>query len=124
MLLHFTNVKQVCWCLNRFGGLAVIHAKRQARNKARNRLPHRAAEPQTVGAGSVQEGRPGGRPRARGPAPQGCKKQASRTGQAKAAMCDNYHPMKNSILITKRIYPEAVELLRLHADVDYVDSDD
>src|SRR5579862_413421 len=40
------------------------------------------------------------------------------------SMCDNYHPMKNQILITKRIYPEAVELLRLHADVDYVDSDD
>ncbi len=39
-------------------------------------------------------------------------------------MCDNYHPMKKQILITKRIYPEAVELLRLHADVDYVDSDD
>src|ERR1700722_9087788 len=32
--------------------------------------------------------------------------------------------MKNQVLITKRIYPEAVELLRGHADVDYVDSDD
>jgi lactate dehydrogenase-like 2-hydroxyacid dehydrogenase len=32
--------------------------------------------------------------------------------------------MKPQILVTKRIYPEAVELLRQHADVDYVDSDD
>jgi lactate dehydrogenase-like 2-hydroxyacid dehydrogenase len=32
--------------------------------------------------------------------------------------------MKNQVLITKRIYPEAVELLKEHADVDYVDSDD
>jgi lactate dehydrogenase-like 2-hydroxyacid dehydrogenase len=28
------------------------------------------------------------------------------------------------VLITKRIYPEAVELLRSHCEVDYVDSDD
>jgi lactate dehydrogenase-like 2-hydroxyacid dehydrogenase len=32
--------------------------------------------------------------------------------------------MKNQVLVTKRIYPEAVELLKEHADVDYVDSDD
>jgi lactate dehydrogenase-like 2-hydroxyacid dehydrogenase len=32
--------------------------------------------------------------------------------------------MKNHVLVTKRIYPEAVELLRQHAEVDYVDSDD
>ena len=32
--------------------------------------------------------------------------------------------MKSQVLVTKRIYPEAVELLRQHADVDYVDSDD
>ena len=39
-------------------------------------------------------------------------------------MCDNYHPMKNRVLITKRIYPEAVDVLKQHAEVDYVDSDD
>jgi gluconate 2-dehydrogenase len=39
-------------------------------------------------------------------------------------LCDNYHPMKNHVLVTKRIYPEAVELLKQHAEVDYVDSDD
>jgi lactate dehydrogenase-like 2-hydroxyacid dehydrogenase len=39
-------------------------------------------------------------------------------------MCDNDPPMKNQILVTKRIYPEAIELLRQHAEVDYVDSDD
>lgn len=32
--------------------------------------------------------------------------------------------MKNQVLVTKRIYPEAVELLKQHAEVDYVDSDD
>ena len=32
--------------------------------------------------------------------------------------------MKNHVLVTKRIYPEAVELLKQHAEVDYVDSDD
>jgi lactate dehydrogenase-like 2-hydroxyacid dehydrogenase len=31
--------------------------------------------------------------------------------------------MKSQVLVTKRIYPEAVELLRQHAEVDYVDSD-
>jgi lactate dehydrogenase-like 2-hydroxyacid dehydrogenase len=32
--------------------------------------------------------------------------------------------MKNHILVTKRIYPEAVDLLRQHAELDYVNSDD
>jgi lactate dehydrogenase-like 2-hydroxyacid dehydrogenase len=32
--------------------------------------------------------------------------------------------MKNQVLVTKRIYPEAVELLRQRAEVDYVESDD
>jgi len=32
--------------------------------------------------------------------------------------------MTNHVLVTKRIYPEAVELLRQYAEVDYVDSDD
>ena len=32
--------------------------------------------------------------------------------------------MKPQVLVTKRIYPEAVELLRRHVEVDYVDSDD
>jgi lactate dehydrogenase-like 2-hydroxyacid dehydrogenase len=31
--------------------------------------------------------------------------------------------MKSRVLVTKRIYPEAIEYLRAHADVDYVDSD-
>jgi glyoxylate reductase len=39
-------------------------------------------------------------------------------------VCDNDHPMKNRVLVTKRIYPEAVEQLKKHAEVDYVDSDD
>ncbi len=32
--------------------------------------------------------------------------------------------MKPAVLVTKRIFPEAVELLRQHAEVDYVDSDE
>ncbi|MBI1788503.1 MAG: D-glycerate dehydrogenase, partial [Acidobacteria bacterium] len=32
--------------------------------------------------------------------------------------------MKPCVLVTKRIYPEAVELLRGHVEVDYVDSDE
>ena len=32
--------------------------------------------------------------------------------------------MKPAVLVTKRIFPEAIELLRRHAEVDYVDSDD
>jgi lactate dehydrogenase-like 2-hydroxyacid dehydrogenase len=39
-------------------------------------------------------------------------------------MCDNCVPMKPVILVTKRIYPEAIEYLRQQAEVDYVDSDD
>ncbi|HWQ56617.1 MAG TPA: D-glycerate dehydrogenase [Bryobacteraceae bacterium] len=32
--------------------------------------------------------------------------------------------MKSPVLVTKRIYPEAIEFLRAHAEVDYADSDD
>jgi lactate dehydrogenase-like 2-hydroxyacid dehydrogenase len=32
--------------------------------------------------------------------------------------------MKPSVLVTKRVYPEAIEHLMEHADVDYVDNDD
>jgi Lactate dehydrogenase and related dehydrogenases len=32
--------------------------------------------------------------------------------------------MKNQVLVTKRIYPEAIELLKQHVEVDYVDSDE
>ncbi len=32
--------------------------------------------------------------------------------------------MKLAILVTKRVYPEAIELLRQHGDVEYVNSDD
>src|SRR5690348_15359238 len=32
--------------------------------------------------------------------------------------------MKSHILVTKRIYPEAIEFLKEHGEVDYVDSDD
>src|SRR6266852_2566453 len=41
-----------------------------------------------------------------------------------AAMCDNCRPMKPAVLVTKRIYPEAIEYLRQHDDVDYAESDD
>jgi lactate dehydrogenase-like 2-hydroxyacid dehydrogenase len=41
-----------------------------------------------------------------------------------AALCENRGTMKPAILVTKRIYPEAIELLRAHAEVEYVDSDD
>jgi len=44
--------------------------------------------------------------------------------KAQCGIIVNYHPMKNHVLVTKRIYPEAIELLKQHADVDYVDSDD
>jgi lactate dehydrogenase-like 2-hydroxyacid dehydrogenase len=33
-------------------------------------------------------------------------------------------PMKPSVLVTKRIYPEAIEFLKTHAEVDYANSDD
>ena len=39
-------------------------------------------------------------------------------------MCDNCHPMKPLVLVTKRIYPEAIEFLKQHAAVDYAESDD
>ena len=39
-------------------------------------------------------------------------------------MCDNCVPMKPAILVTKRIYPEAIEYLRQRAEVDYEESDD
>jgi len=32
--------------------------------------------------------------------------------------------METAVLVTKRVYPEAVELLRRHAEVDYIDTDD
>jgi lactate dehydrogenase-like 2-hydroxyacid dehydrogenase len=41
-----------------------------------------------------------------------------------AAVCDNCRPMKPAILVTKRIYPEAIEFLKQHAEVDYAESDD
>jgi lactate dehydrogenase-like 2-hydroxyacid dehydrogenase len=40
------------------------------------------------------------------------------------AVCDNCDPMKPPVLVTKRIYPEAIEFLRPHAEIDYADSDD
>jgi glyoxylate reductase len=39
-------------------------------------------------------------------------------------LCDNCGPMKPAVLVTKRIYPEAIEYLRQRAEVDYVDTDD
>jgi lactate dehydrogenase-like 2-hydroxyacid dehydrogenase len=41
-----------------------------------------------------------------------------------ASMCDNCGPMKPPVLVTKRIYPEAIEYLKQHAEVDYAASDD
>jgi len=41
-----------------------------------------------------------------------------------AGMCDNCHPMKPVVLVTKRIYPEAIAYLKQHAEVDYAESDD
>src|SRR6266481_5463024 len=32
--------------------------------------------------------------------------------------------MKPSVLVTKRIYPEAIEYLKMHCEVDYVDNDE
>src|SRR5260370_25722698 len=32
--------------------------------------------------------------------------------------------MRPVVLVTKRIYPEAIEFLRQHVEVDYADSDD
>ena len=41
-----------------------------------------------------------------------------------AGMCDNCRPMKPAVLVTKRIYPEAIEYLRHHTEVEYADTDD
>src|SRR3984957_11876065 len=43
---------------------------------------------------------------------------------AEGAMCDNCVPMKPAILVTKRIYPEAIEYLKQRAELDYAESDD
>ena len=32
--------------------------------------------------------------------------------------------MKPPVLVTKRIYPEAIEFLKQHAEVDYVETDE
>ena len=40
------------------------------------------------------------------------------------AVCDNCGPMKPQVLVTKRVYPEAIEFLERHAEVEYVNSDD
>jgi lactate dehydrogenase-like 2-hydroxyacid dehydrogenase len=39
-------------------------------------------------------------------------------------VCDNCGPMKPHVLVTKRIYKEAVEYLGQHAEVDYENTDD
>jgi len=39
-------------------------------------------------------------------------------------MCDNCRPMKPPVLVTKRIYPEAIKYLQQYAEVDYANSDD
>ena len=39
-------------------------------------------------------------------------------------MCDNLRSMKPAVLVTKRIFPEAIAFLKEHADVDYAESDD
>ena len=39
-------------------------------------------------------------------------------------MCDNCVPMKPAVLVTKRIYPEAIDYLKEQAEVDYEESDD
>ncbi len=40
------------------------------------------------------------------------------------AVCDNCRPMKPVVLVTKRIYPEAIAFLKEHVELDYADSDD
>ena len=40
------------------------------------------------------------------------------------AVCDNCRPMRPVVLVTKRIYPEAIEFLKQHVEVDYAESDD
>jgi lactate dehydrogenase-like 2-hydroxyacid dehydrogenase len=39
-------------------------------------------------------------------------------------MCDNLRSMKPAVLVTKRIFPEAIAFLREHAELDYAESDD
>jgi lactate dehydrogenase-like 2-hydroxyacid dehydrogenase len=39
-------------------------------------------------------------------------------------VCDNCRPMRPVVLVTKRIYPDAIEFLKQHVEVDYAESDD
>lgn len=39
-------------------------------------------------------------------------------------MCDNLRSMKPAILVTKRIFPQAIAYLKAHAELDYEESDD
>lgn len=39
-------------------------------------------------------------------------------------MCDNLRSMKPAVLVTKRIFPQAIAYLNEHAEVDYAESDD
>ncbi len=41
-----------------------------------------------------------------------------------AGVCDNCRPMKPQVLVTKRIYPEAIRYLKEHVELDYAESDD
>src|ERR1017187_10397573 len=43
---------------------------------------------------------------------------------AAPGMCDNLHSMKPAVLVTKRIFPEAIAYLKEHAELDYAESDD
>src|SRR5579862_2805806 len=39
-------------------------------------------------------------------------------------ICDNLRSMKPAVLVTKRIFPQAIAFLKEHADLDYAESDD
>ncbi len=39
-------------------------------------------------------------------------------------VCDNLPSMKPAVLVTKRIFPQAIAYLKEHAEVDYAESDD
>jgi len=39
-------------------------------------------------------------------------------------MCDNLRSMKPAVLVTKRIFPQAIAYLKEHAELDYAESDD
>ena len=39
-------------------------------------------------------------------------------------MFDNLRSMKPAVLVTKRIFPEAIAFLKEHAELDYAESDD